>query len=134
MELSVAWALLDQHVGLLDPDRPLRENFLSLNPAADTQTAHAALARFGFRADDALRRTGDLNGGERLRSGPACVLGGTPPARLLILDEPTNHLDLDGIEAPEAALATYDGAVLMVSHDQVFLRSLKPDRVLQLKE
>lgn len=133
VNLSVAFAMLDQHVGLLCDDLTLRQNFLKLNPAANTHTAHAALARFGFRADDALRRTGALSGGERLRGGLACALGGTPPPMLLILDEPTNHLDLDGIEALEAALATYDGAVLAVSHDQAFLQSFQPDRVIQLK-
>lgn len=134
MELSVAFAMLDQHVGLLDPELALRENFLTVNPAATKHMAHAALARFGFRSDDALRRAGDLSGGERLRGGLACALGGTPPPALLILDEPTNHLDLSGIEALEAALTAYDGAVLLVSHDQAFIKSLRPHRVIQLKK
>ena len=60
------------------------------------------------------------------------MLGGTPPPQLLILDEPTNHLDLDGIEALEAALAGYDGAVLVVSHDRAFLSSLGPTRIVRL--
>lgn len=131
--LCVDFAMLDQHVGLLDTGLTLRENFLRVNPAADTHAAHAALARFGFRAGDALRRVGDLSGGERLRGGLACALGGTPPPMLLILDEPTNHLDLDGIEALEAALTAYDGAVLVISHDQAFLTSLGPHRVVQLE-
>jgi ATPase subunit of ABC transporter with duplicated ATPase domains len=134
MDLSVPFALLDQHVGLLDPARTLRDNFLHLNPAADTHMAHAALARFGFRAADALRQAGELSGGERLRAGLACALGAMPPPMLLILDEPTNHLDLDGITALEAALNAYDGAVLVISHDMEFLRSLAPDRIIDLPE
>jgi ATPase subunit of ABC transporter with duplicated ATPase domains len=51
------------------------------------------------------------------------VLGGTPPS-LLILDEPTNHLDLDSIEAVEAGLRAYDGALIVASHDEAFLRAI----------
>ncbi|WP_417741578.1 ABC-F family ATP-binding cassette domain-containing protein [Salipiger sp.] len=130
--LSVPFSLLDQHVQRVDPALSLRDNFRRLNPAADPHTAHAALARFGFRAADALRRAGELSGGERLRAGLACALGATPPPPLLILDEPTNHLDLEGIAALEAALAAYDGAVLAISHDTAFLDSLAPDRTIDL--
>lgn len=132
-EVLVGWALVDQHVGMLAPDRTLRENFVALDPGATPHMAHAALARFGFRADDALRRVEDLSGGERVRGGLACVLGGTPPPQVLILDEPTNHLDLDGIAALEAALASYDGAVIVVSHDTAFLGALGPGRVIELR-
>ncbi|MBR9766630.1 MAG: ABC-F family ATP-binding cassette domain-containing protein [Rhodobacteraceae bacterium] len=130
--VHVPWALLDQHVGLLPPGQTLRETFAALHPGAGREAAHAALARFGFRADDALRRAADLSGGESLRAGLACVLGGPVPPQLLILDEPTNHLDLAGIEALEAALNAYDGAVLLVSHDRSFLRALGPARVVSL--
>ncbi|GGG83135.1 ABC transporter [Salipiger pallidus] len=130
--LSVPFSVLDQHVQLLDPALSLRDNFRHLNPAADPHVAHAALARFGFRATDAMRRAAELSGGERLRAGLACALGATPPPPLLILDEPTNHLDLDGIAALEAALAAYDGAVLAISHDTAFLESLSPDRTIDL--
>ena len=132
VELMVPVALLDQHVALPDPDRTLRDNFLILNPSANPHMAHAALARFGFRAGDALRLGGGLSGGETLRAALACALGGTPPPMLLILDEPTNHLDLDGIAALEAALDAYDGALLAISHDAAFIRSLAPDRTIHL--
>lgn len=134
VELMVPFALLDQHVGLLTPAHTLRDNFLHLNPVADTHMAHAALARFGFRAADALRCAGELSGGEHLRAGLACALGAMPPPMLLILDEPTNHLDLDGITGLEAALAAYDGAVMVISHDRAFLESLAPDRAIHLGE
>lgn len=131
-DMMVPFALLDQHIVLLYPERTLRENFLHLNPAADAHVAHAALARFGFRAADALRKAGELSGGERLRVGLACTLGAMPPPMLLILDEPTNHLDLDGIAALEAALAAYDGAVLAISHDEAFLKALNPNKIVML--
>lgn len=132
VDLTVPFAMLDQHLGLLDITQSLHENFLRQNPTADANSAHAALARFGFRASDALKTACDLSGGERLRAGLACVLGSNPPPMLLILDEPTNHLDLDGIVALETALAAYDGAVLAVSHDEAFLKSLATDRCIDL--
>ncbi|CAN5275075.1 ABC-F family ATP-binding cassette domain-containing protein [soil metagenome] len=121
---SVASAFLDQDVSLLRPDETVVEAFLRLNAGATSNAARAALARFLFRNTAADKRVGDLSGGERLRAGLACVTGGERPARFLILDEPTNHLDLDAVEAVEAALAAYDGALLVVSHDQAFLQAI----------
>ena len=117
-------AMLDQHVGLLDPAATILDNFLALNPGSGGHEGHAALARFAFRNRDAHRITGTLSGGERLRAGLACVIGGQEPAQLLLLDEPTNHLDLTSIEVLEEALAGYDGALLVVSHDRRFLEAI----------
>jgi ATPase subunit of ABC transporter with duplicated ATPase domains len=52
------------------------------------------------------------------------VLGGPKPPQLLILDEPTNHLDIASLEAVEAGLRGYDGALLVVSHDEAFLDAI----------
>ncbi len=114
---------LDQRTAVLDDGRTVLENFLRLNPAAGVNDAHAVLARFLFRNEAANQAAGSLSGGERLRAALACVLGGGAP-QLLILDEPTNHLDLASIEAVEAALAGYDGALLVVSHDKDFLHKV----------
>lgn len=130
----VPFALLDQHVGLLDPGQTLRDNFLRLNPVADENQCRAALARFRFPADDALKRAGALSGGQKLRAGLACTLGRAEPPELLILDEPTNHLDLDATVALESALATFDGALLVVSHDRTFLDHLALDSRVDLRE
>jgi ATPase subunit of ABC transporter with duplicated ATPase domains len=75
---------------------------------------------------------GTLSGGQMLRAGLACVMGGVSPPPLLILDEPTNHLDVDSIEAVEAGLRAYDGALLIVSHDETFLENVGITRRLQL--
>jgi ATPase subunit of ABC transporter with duplicated ATPase domains len=124
--------MLDQRVSLLDPTLSIRDNFRRLNLQADENAGRAALARFMFRADAALQVVGTLSGGQMLRAGLACVLGGLAPPSLLILDEPTNHLDIDSIAAVEAGLRAYDGALLVVSHDEVFLDAIGITRRLEL--
>lgn len=129
---TVASAMLDQSVGLLDPTQSILENFRRLNPDAGMNHAHAMLARFLFRNQSALKPIRALSGGEMLRAGLACVLGGTRPPELLILDEPTNHLDLDSIAAIEAALVDFDGAMLVASHDPDFLAAIGVTRRVAL--
>ncbi|MET4803268.1 ABC-F family ATP-binding cassette domain-containing protein [Bradyrhizobium sp. LB11.1] len=126
------FALFDQKVSLLDPAISILDNFGRLNPRAGANECHAALARFMFRADAALQIVGSLSGGQLFRAGLACVLGGSTPPSLLILDEPTNHLDLESIEAVEAGLRAYDGALLVVSHDETFLEAIGVMRRLDL--
>ena len=125
-------AMLDQSVSLLDPALSIRDNFRRINPDDDENACRSALARFLFRADSALQIVGNLSGGEMLRAGLACVLGGTQPPQLLILDEPTNHLDLSAIAAVEAGLRAYDGALLVVSHDRPFLDAIGIEREIAL--
>jgi ATPase subunit of ABC transporter with duplicated ATPase domains len=126
-------AFLDQQTAMLRPDETLAEAFRRLNPEAGENAARAALARFLFRNTAADKRVGALSGGERLRAALACVLMAKRPPQLLILDEPTNHLDLDSIEAVEAALAGYDGALLVVSHDRDFLEAVRVEREIVLR-
>ncbi|RXT35219.1 ABC-F family ATP-binding cassette domain-containing protein [Bradyrhizobium betae] len=126
------FAMFDQKVSLLDPALSILDNFGRLNPKAGTNECHAALARFMFRADAALQIVGSLSGGQLLRAGLACVFGGARPPSLLILDEPTNHLDIESIEAVEAGLRAYDGALLVVSHDEAFLEAIGVARRIEL--
>ncbi|KJC47707.1 ABC-F family ATP-binding cassette domain-containing protein [Bradyrhizobium sp. LTSP857] len=126
------FAMFDQKVSLLDPAISILDNFERLNPKAGANECHAALARFMFRADAALQIVGSLSGGQLFRAGLACVLGGSMPPSLLILDEPTNHLDLESIETIEAGLRAYDGALLVVSHDEPFLQAIGVTRRLDL--
>ncbi|KUL96590.1 ABC transporter [Bosea sp. WAO] len=132
IRLDVDWALLDQSVGILDPSGSIRDNFRQLNPSADENACRAALARFRFRADAALQVVATLSGGELMRAGLACVLGGANPPALLILDEPTNHLDIESVEIIEGGLRAYDGALLVVSHDRRFLEEIAISRWLEL--
>jgi ATPase subunit of ABC transporter with duplicated ATPase domains len=130
--IMTGFALLDQRVSLLDPARSIRDNFRRLNPRADENACRAALARFLFRADAALQSVASLSGGQLLRAGLACVVGGASPPPLLILDEPTNHLDIESIEAVEAGLRAFDGALLVVSHDEAFLEAIGITRRVML--
>jgi ATPase subunit of ABC transporter with duplicated ATPase domains len=132
VQVLADFAMLDQRVSLLDPSASILDNFRRRNPEADENACRAALARFMFRADAALQVVSSLSGGQLLRAGLACVLGGTKPPSLLILDEPTNHLDIDSIEAVEAGLRAYDGALLVVSHDEAFLEAVGISRRLDL--
>jgi len=117
-------AMLDQHVGLLDADDTIVGNMRRLHPTLDEEAVHAACARFAFRNRDARRIVGSLSGGERLREGVAVALSGPQPPWLLLLDEPTNHLDLESIDVLERALCSFDGAMLVVSHDTRFLDAI----------
>jgi len=125
-------AMFDQQMSPMDRGQTLYENYRRLNPGSNDNDARAALARFAFRGEGASRLAGSLSGGELLRAALACVLGGTELPELLILDEPTNHLDLDSIEALETALNAYEGALIVVSHDQAFLSAIGMERVIEL--
>lgn len=125
-------AYLDQHVALLRDDLSLLDNIRRCCPELTENAAQAALARFAFRDREALRPAGDLSGGERLRAGLACIMSGPAPPELLLLDEPTNHLDLASVEILEAGLRGYDGAMIVVSHDEPFLRGIGVGRRIGL--
>ncbi len=125
-------ALLDQHVGMLEPDATIRDNFKRLNPETSETDCRAALARFLFRAETALRPVDELSGGERLRVGLACTLGAVNPPEILLLDEPTNHLDFQAIAAIEAGLSAYDGVLIVASHDPDFLDNIAVTRRIAL--
>ncbi|WP_071287354.1 ribosomal protection-like ABC-F family protein [Mycolicibacterium llatzerense] len=92
-------------------------------PTADVRTL---LAKFGLRADHVERTVDELSPGERTRAGLALLQArGT---NVLVLDEPTNHLDLAAIEQLEEALESYDGALLLVTHDRRMLQNVRLDR------
>ncbi|MHC2466874.1 ABC-F family ATP-binding cassette domain-containing protein [Bradyrhizobium embrapense] len=132
VEVMTRFAMFDQAVSLLDASASILDNFRRINPDASENACRAALARFMFRADAALQSVASLSGGQLLRAGLACVLGGVSPPPLLILDEPTNHLDIESMEAVEAGLRAYDGALLVVSHDETFLEAIAITRRFEL--
>ena len=92
------------------------------------------LAQFLFRGDRIHLPVGALSGGERLRATLACVLYTEPAPQLLLLDEPTNNLDLVSVGQLESALNAYEGAFVVVSHDERFLDEIGVQRRLRLSE
>ena len=130
--LHVPIAMLDQDVRCLVPDQTVQENFARLDPKSSENERRAVLARFGFRGRAADRQINTLSGGQKMRAGLACTLGSKTPPQLLLLDEPNNHLDIEATEILEAALRDYDGAILVISHDVVFLERIGIERTLRL--
>jgi ATPase subunit of ABC transporter with duplicated ATPase domains len=115
----------DQNTRLLNPESSIVNNFLRMNPESSTEEAYRSLAQFLFRNVAAEKLVKHLSGGERLRALLACILLSKTPPQLLILDEPTNHLDLSSIEKIEAILNLYRGALIVISHDEVFLENIQ---------
>ncbi|GEK46441.1 ABC transporter ATP-binding protein [Bisbaumannia pacifica] len=92
-----------------------------LSPRASDQEIRNFLGGFGFQGDDAFAEVANFSGGEKARLALALVAWLRP--NLLLLDEPTNHLDLEMREALTEALAGFEGAVILVSHDRHLLRA-----------
>ncbi|TQS45446.1 ABC-F family ATP-binding cassette domain-containing protein [Cryptosporangium phraense] len=127
-------AYLSQRLDLLDLDRTVAENFAAFAPATPEADRLTLLARFLFRGARAHLPVGALSGGERLRATLACVLYAEPAPQLLLLDEPTNNLDLASVDRLVSALDAYQGAFVVVSHDETFLAALGLTRRLNLAD
>ncbi|ENO0300417.1 ABC-F family ATP-binding cassette domain-containing protein [Enterobacter asburiae] len=123
-KVSVSCAYLDQHLSQLDLSQSVMTHLNLGHTPLEEGVLRTRLAQLQLGADKVTLPLAELSGGERLKAALACVLWRAEATQLLLLDEPTNHLDLASVQAIEAALVGFPGALLVVSHDEAFLRGL----------
>lgn len=116
----------------LDLDLTVVENLRHAAPDLTDTQVRSVLGSFLFSGDDADKPTRVLSGGEKTRLALATLV--VSSANVLLLDEPTNNLDPASRAEILGALATYEGAVIMVTHDEGAVDALSPDRVLLLPD
>lgn len=122
---------LDQDLSLLDKDKTIFENIMAVSGVLK-HDAHAIAANFGFRGDTSKKKVAALSGGELLKATLAAILGSPQQPDLLILDEPTNNLDIKSVSILEDSLNQYRGAIILVSHDELFAKNISIDRTVYL--
>ena len=123
---SVQIGEIDQARSLLAGPQLLATAFEELVPSMSSAEVRTLLAKFGLKADHVSRPVDQLSPGERTRAGLALLQA--RGVNVLVLDEPTNHLDLPAIEQLEEALESYDGTLLLVTHDRRMLATVTTDR------
>ncbi|HEU4513978.1 MAG TPA: ABC-F family ATP-binding cassette domain-containing protein [Nocardioidaceae bacterium] len=116
----------------LDTGRTVLENLRTAAPDLTDTEARSVLGSFLFSGDDATKPAGVLSGGEKTRLALAILV--VSSANVLLLDEPTNNLDPASREEVLAAIRSYEGAIVLVTHDEGAVRALEPDRVLILPD
>ena len=126
---GVRFGELEQRRTLLGGPEPLLETFCTHGGLA-TGEARTLLAKFRLGRDDVLRVSASLSPGERTRAGLALLAARR--VNVLVLDEPTNHLDLEAIAELEAALDSYRGTVVLVTHDRRLLERFEPTQTVRL--
>jgi ATPase subunit of ABC transporter with duplicated ATPase domains len=132
VKLAVPVRYLPQRLDILDPGLTVVQNVARAALAATVNQIRAQLARFLFRGRRADQVAGTLSGGELFRASLATLLLAEPPPQLLLLDEPTNNLDVASVRQLSGALRSYQGALIVASHDVPFLRDLGITRWLRL--
>ncbi|MCW5254177.1 ABC-F family ATP-binding cassette domain-containing protein [Streptomyces sp. SHP 1-2] len=123
---------VDQARAVFHGPEPLLDAFRGAVPDTEPAEVRTLLAKFGLKADHVLRPAATLSPGERTRAALALLQG--RGVNLLVLDEPTNHLDLPAIEQLEAALDSYEGTLLLVTHDRRMLDAVHLTRRLHLTD
>ena len=109
----------DSYMALIEEVSALSEKFYSIDATNYEEVVEKSLLGLGFTREDFQRQTSDFSGGWRMRIELAKLLLRRPS--IFLLDEPTNHLDIESIQWLEEYLKSYNGAVLVISHDRAFL-------------
>ncbi|MFG1671775.1 ABC-F family ATP-binding cassette domain-containing protein [Streptomyces sp. Y7] len=125
---------LPQRLDVLDGELTVAENVARFAPGATNNRIRARLARFLFRGARADQPAATLSGGERFRAALAALMLAEPAPQLLMLDEPTNNLDMASVRQLTTALESYEGALIVASHDLPFLESIGITRWLMVEE
>ncbi|MDT0164543.1 ABC-F family ATP-binding cassette domain-containing protein [Actinotalea sp. AC32] len=123
---------VDQAREAFEGEAPLVEAFAREVPDWPTADVRTLLAKFGLGTHHVGRPAGSLSPGERTRA--ALALLQARGINLLVLDEPTNHLDLPAIEQLEQALDSFDGTILLVTHDRRMLETVRLTRRLHVED
>ncbi|WP_433544804.1 ABC-F family ATP-binding cassette domain-containing protein [Streptomyces sp. CA-294286] len=123
---------VDQARGLFHGAETLLDAFSAAVPDTEPAEVRTLLAKFGLRAEHVLRPATTLSPGERTRAALALLQG--RGVNLLVLDEPTNHLDLPAIEQLESALDSYEGTLLLVTHDRRMLDAVRTTRRVEVAD
>ncbi|MET8955007.1 ABC-F family ATP-binding cassette domain-containing protein [Streptomyces sp. NPDC004393] len=123
---------LPQRLDVLDDGLTVAQNVARFAPGATDNRVRARLARFLFRGARADQPAGTLSGGERFRAALAALMLAEPAPQLLMLDEPTNNLDMASVRQLTTALESYEGALIVATHDMPFLESIGITRWLLL--
>ncbi|MFF0299913.1 ABC-F family ATP-binding cassette domain-containing protein [Streptomyces sp. NPDC004562] len=125
---------LPQRLDVLDDAVSVVANVARFAPGAGNNRIRAQLARFLFRGARADQLAATLSGGERFRAALAALMLAEPAPQLLMLDEPTNNLDMASVRQLTSALESYEGALMVASHDLPFLESVGITRWLMIEE
>ena len=121
----------DQEQSNLSTNKTIFDEIHDDFPYLTTTDVRNALGSFLFKGDDVFKTIDKLSGGEKCRINLLKLM--LSKSNLLLLDEPTNHLDIVSREALEDAILSYDGTMIVISHDRYFLNKVI-NRILELKE
>ncbi len=110
------------NIRTLDPERTVEQEIAASSSDGNQQLARNIAGSMMFTGDNALKKISVLSGGEKARVMVGKIL--MQPSNLLLLDEPTNHFDMQSCDSLIEALDAFNGAVVMITHNEMFLRAI----------